>query len=116
MTIDVAMIETPNKNKRRDLFQSVLSTSPKIDAAMPMSSSEIMFWKRALHNYVHIYIKNICEKVFSKTLSLNLTLALQAHFGEWRLMRFGKELFIPFFFLLNMLLPILMLIDADPSP
>ena len=50
-----------------------------------------MFWKSTLDNYVHKYI---CEKLFTKTQSLNLALALQAHFLEWRLTRFGKELFI----------------------
>ena len=44
-----------------------------------------------MYNYTHI---NICEKLFTKTPSLNLTLALQAHFLELRLTRFGKELFI----------------------
>ena len=36
---------------------------------------------------------NICEKFFTEAPSLNLVLALQAHFLEWRLTRFGKELF-----------------------
>ena len=41
---------------------------------------------------MHIYI---CEKLFTKTPSFNLALALalEAHFLEWRLMHFGKELF-----------------------
>ena len=39
----------------RALFQNALSTNPRIDFAMPMPSSEIMFWKRAFHKYVHIY-------------------------------------------------------------
>ena len=41
--------------------------------------------------YRHIYT---CEKVFTKTQTLDLIWALQAHFLEWRLMCFGKELFI----------------------
>ena len=32
--------------------------------------------------------------LFTKTQSLNMALPLQAHFLEWHLMRFGKELFI----------------------
>ena len=40
---------------------------------------------------MHIHI---CENLSTKTQSLNLVLALQAHFLKWRLMRFGKELFI----------------------
>ena len=56
---------------------------------MPKSCSEKMFWKRALHKYIHIYK---CEKLFTKTQSLNLALVLQARFLEWRLTRFGKEL------------------------
>ena len=39
--------------------------------------------------YVHIY-----EEPFSKTWSPNLALALQHWFLDWRLIRFGKELFI----------------------
>ena len=43
-----------------------------------------------MHIYVHIY-----EVVFNspKTWSPNLTLALQHRFLDWRLTRFGKELF-----------------------
>ena len=57
-------------------FQNVLSANPEIDFAMPMPSLEI------------------CGKLFTKTQTLNLVLALQAHFLEWSFMRFGKELFI----------------------
>ena len=39
----------------RALFQNALSDNPKIDVAMPMPSSEIIFWKRILHKYVDIY-------------------------------------------------------------
>ena len=39
--------------------------------------------------YVHIY-----EELFSKTLSPNLALPLQHRLLDWRLTRFGKELFI----------------------
>ena len=46
-----------------------------------------------IYTYQYIYI-HTCEKVFSKTQSLNLGLTLQAHFLEWRLTRFGKERFI----------------------
>ena len=42
---------------------------------------------------IHIYIY-IHEKLFTKAQSLNWAVALQAHFREWLLMRFGKELFI----------------------
>ena len=43
--------------------------------------------------YIYMYIYK-CEKLFTKTHSLNMALALQAHFLEWCLVRFGKELFI----------------------
>ena len=76
---------------RRALFQNTLNTNPKIDVALQMPSSEIMILKRALHKYVHIYI---CEKLFAKTHSLNLTLALQAHCFGMALNAFWKELFI----------------------
>ena len=61
---------------------------------MPMPSFEIIFWKRVLRKYVHTYMY-ICEKLFSKTQSITLELALRAHFFlELRLSHFGKELFI----------------------
>ena len=44
---------------------------------------------------MHIYIS---EKLFTKTLSLNLSLAWQGYFLEWCLTRFGKELFISTFY------------------
>ena len=47
---------------------------------MPMLSSEIMFWKRALHKYVHIYVFIHVKSSFTKIQTLNLALALQAHF------------------------------------
>ena len=42
-----------------------------------------------MYIYTHIYT---CEKLFAKTQSLKLALVLEAHFLEWRLTRFGKEL------------------------
>ena len=35
---------------------------------------------------------HICEKLVTKTQSLNLALGLQAHVLEWRLTHFGKEM------------------------
>ena len=35
-------------------FQNALSTNPKIEVAMEIPSSVIMFWTKALHKYVHI--------------------------------------------------------------
>ena len=62
-----------------------------------MPSSEVMFWrekKPTLHKYVHIYTHTFMyEKLFTKTQSLNLALALQAHFLKWRLPHLGKEFF-----------------------
>ena len=61
---------------------------------MSMPSSEITLWMRALHKYVHIYTYMYTYDMrFTQTQSLNLALALQAHFLEWCLTRFGKELF-----------------------
>ena len=79
-------------NAMRTYKEIFSKTHPIIDVAMPMPRSEIMFWKIPLHKYVHIYAY-IWEKLFSKTQSLKLGLELQAHFLEWRLKRFGKELF-----------------------
>ena len=58
-----------------------------------MPSLEIMFLEKALHKYYTYTHTYICEKLFMKTQSLNLPLALQAHFLEWRLTRFEKEIF-----------------------
>ena len=54
-----------------------------------MPSWEIMFWKRTLLKYVHIYT------YIYKTQSLNIYIsALQVHFLEWRLTCLGKRLYI----------------------
>ena len=59
---------------------------------------EIMFWKRALHKYAYIYIyiyvhAFICERLFSKTQSMNLALTWKAFFWNG-LLHLRKELFI----------------------
>ena len=60
---------------------TTISSNTKIEFVMP--SSEIMFWKRVLHKYVHIhthiYIYTYLKSFFSKTQSMNLVLALQVH-------------------------------------
>ena len=62
---------------------------------MPMASSWIVFWKRAFHIYVHMHVYVfIFEALSCKPWSLNLALVLQTPFFDWRLLRFGKELFI----------------------
>ena len=80
----------------RAFFQNAITANRKIEFAMPKPSSESIFWKRALHNYAHIYIYiYICEMFFCKAQSMNLVLALQVHFFfRWRLSHFIKELFI----------------------
>ena len=46
-----------------------------------------------MYMYTHIHI---CEKLFSRALSMNFVLVSQAQFLflEWHLSRFGKELYI----------------------
>ena len=99
---------------RRALLQNALSANPNLDVTMSTSSSEVMFWKRILHIYIYIYMKTyihtyiyiyiyiyVCVYVKSSLLkaqSLNLALALQAHFLEWCLTCFAKELFIYTYF------------------
>ena len=56
-----------------------------------MPSSEIVFWKSALHKYVHITHIDISEKLFTKIQSFNSALALQAHFLEWRLRKVNTK-------------------------
>ena len=52
-------------DKLRGIFLNALSANPKIEVAMTMPCSEIMFQKRALHKYVHMYaIINMCEAPF----------------------------------------------------
>ena len=45
-----------------------------------------------MYIYTRIYVH--LENPFSKTQSMNLALTLEAHFMEWRLLCFGKELVI----------------------
>ena len=41
----------------------------KIEVAMPMPSSKVMFWKRALHKYIHTYPYILMWKtVFQNTI------------------------------------------------
>ena len=50
---------------------------------------------KELFTYVYIYMcVHVSEELFSKTWSLNLALSLEHGFLDWRLTRFGKELFI----------------------
>ena len=59
---------------------------------MATSSVEIMFWKRALHKYVHVYAYlHICEKLFSKIKSMKLALSLQAHLFGIAFIAFWKR-------------------------
>ena len=64
-------------------IQNAISSNPKIEVATPVSSSEVRFWKRAIHKnghikiYTHIFRR---EKLFFKTQSMNLACALQANF------------------------------------
>ena len=62
---------------------------------MSMSSSDIVFWGRALQKYLNIlvYTHNLYKELFSKTQSTNLGLTIETHLLEWRLPRFGKEHF-----------------------
>ena len=63
------------------LFLNALSTDPQIDVAMPMSSSEVMFWKSTFHKYVyiqkHIYM---CEKLFSTRSIFELGIGIASSF------------------------------------
>ena len=77
-------------------FQTALSAIPKIDIGMLILSLEMMLGKRPLHKYVHMYayIHIYLKGSLPTTQPLNLALALQANFLEWRFKRFGKELVI----------------------
>ena len=44
--------------------------------------------------FLYILACTYVLKLFSKALSMNLALALQAQVSGWRLSRFGKELFV----------------------
>ena len=79
------------------LFQTTINNNPKIEVSMPMQSSKIMLWKRALHNYVltmktsSVYHIIICEKgLFQNTIYEHC----KPSFLEWRLSPFRKELFV----------------------
>ena len=49
----------------RALFQKALSANPKIELRMAIPDSEILFWKRDPHKYVHIYVFiHMCKVLF----------------------------------------------------
>ena len=45
----------------RALFQNTISVNLKIELAMAMPSSEIMFWKRSLQKYLHTYAVGVMK-------------------------------------------------------
>ena len=92
--IQIALLWNGITLKWRALFRNAISASPKIEFAKPITSSEIMFWKIALYKYLPITHSFICKKLYSKTQIMNFALAFQTHIWEWRLLRFGKELFM----------------------
>ena len=51
-------------------------------------------FEKELFAYVYMPCIHIYEELFSKTRPLNLTLTLQTQSLDWRLLSFGKELFI----------------------
>ena len=91
----------------RALFQNAISANTKTEFAMPMLSSYIMFWKRALRLYVdgeflNMYLKGLFAKQDLQTVHWDYKLISL----DRCLSRFGKELFIyyckmPFLLLLG---------------
>ena len=49
----------------RALFQKAISANPIIEVVIAMPISEIMFWKRDIHKYVHVYaVVHTCKHNF----------------------------------------------------
>ena len=80
------------------LFQNAISAIPKKWACNANANLiDCVLEKSFSYMYTHTFMYIFSEgKLFSKTGTLNLTLALQTRFVDWRLSRFGKELFISY--------------------
>ena len=76
---------------RRTLFQNALSANPKVDVAMPMPSSEIIFWKRTLHTYVHTYAYIHMWKALYQNTILEFGFGITNSFSGMALNRFWKR-------------------------
>ena len=79
------------------LLKNVLSDHPKIEFAVAMSSLEMVFWKRALHKYEHMYayipLYTYVKSCFPKHNLWIWHWHFKPIFLGWCLSRFGKELF-----------------------
>ena len=74
--------------------QTAISANLKTEFVMPMPSSRSCFGKVLFIN-THIYRHiAICEKLFSKTQSMNLASVSETYRWECAYQCFGKELFI----------------------
>ena len=77
--------------KWRALFQNALSGIKKIIATMSMPSSEIMFSKRALHKYVHIYAYIHMRKALFENIIYELGSGIASPFFYMALVAFWKR-------------------------
>ena len=75
----------------RALFRNTLSANPKIDVAMSMPSSKILFWKRAFHKYVHIYAYICMWKAHYQNTIFELDIGAASSFSEMALSTFCKR-------------------------
>ena len=81
-----------NRINEELFFQNALNTISENELAMPMPSSNIVFWERAFHIYTYKYVHHF-EEFFSKRWSPNLAFTLRHRIRDWRLPHLGKELF-----------------------
>ena len=80
-------------NPHEELFSiNVISAirENKNGFVMTMPSLWIVFWKRPFHIYIYtpIYV-HICEEFLPNAWSLNLALAFQTQYFDWRLTQFA---------------------------
>ena len=91
---------TDHLNKENIIYMYMESSLPKcVKRQSKNRCCNVKFgehvWEKS-SSYMCTYIRT-CEKLFDKNAFFELGLALQAHFLEWRLARFGKDLFIYIF-------------------
>ena len=72
----------------RALFQNALSSNPKINVAMPMLSSEVMFWKRS-HTCIHMQV--YMWKVLYQNAIFDLGIGITSSFSGMVLNAFWKR-------------------------
>ena len=78
----------------KNVFPKRVKRQAKSRGYNGLQSSVMVFWKRALHKYVHICAVIHIWKGLFQMIIIKIGTEIVSPFLEWRLTRFGKELFI----------------------